>query len=415
RVGIVGTSSALAALAADACRAVELTVPELPALVQADLTDLVGTSETQNPVDLGPVSAPGRLEAALRLVAASGEVDALLVLVTPHPDVASLAAAVLSVARDVDLPVLASYLGHDGVPPALSVPDEGGTPGAGSVPSYASPESAALALARACSHAEWRARPQGVVPVLDRVDLAPTVRVVAEAAHDGAWLPDGLAAEVLSGVGLSVWPGARVQGLAAAQVAAEGLGWPVAVKSSDDRWRGRVDVGAVRLGLGSPEALAAAVEAVEELTGTGELIVQPMAPSGVSVVVRLVQDAAVGPLLSLRLGGVVADLLADPLTRTLPLTDVDARDLVHGLRGSALLTGVRGGPVADVDALTDLLLRVARLGEDVPEVAEVLLDPVLVGASGITLLHAGVRLLPPEADPEAGPRRLTGRGAAYLR
>ncbi len=99
RVGVVGTSSALAALATDACRAVGLEVPVLPDLVQADLAALVGTTETANPVDLGPVSAPGRLEAALRVVAASGEVDALLALVTPHPEVDDLAAAVLAVAR----------------------------------------------------------------------------------------------------------------------------------------------------------------------------------------------------------------------------------------------------------------------------------------------------------------------------
>jgi acetyltransferase len=70
------------------------------------------------------------------------------------------------------------------------------------------------------------------------------------------------------------------------------------------------------------------------------------------------------------------------------------------VRGVSLLRGT------DVAALEDVLLRVARLAEEVPEVAEVLLDPVLVGTSGVTLLHAGVRLLPPGLDPELGPRRL---------
>ncbi|MCU1692242.1 MAG: CoA-binding domain protein [Frankiales bacterium] len=416
RVGVVGTSSALAALAADACRAVGLLVPELPALVQTDLSEIVGTTETANPVDLGPVAAAGRLEAALRVVAGSGEVDALLVLVTPHPDTASLAAAVLAVARDVELPVLASWLGADGVPPELAVPDEDGTPGPGSVPSYASPESAALALSRAAAYADWRGRPQGVVPVLDRLDVEGARTVVAGSSLDGAWLPDDAATALLAGVGLQVWPSVRVSDDDEALAAAERLGWPVAVKSTDERWRGRVDVGAVRLGVGSAGDLADAVDAVRAFA-PGELFVQPMAPSGVSVVVRLLKDPAVGPLLSLRLGGAVADLLADPVTRTLPLTDVDAADMVATVRGSALLRGVAGGPATDVEALADLLLRVARLAEELPEVAEVLLDPVLVGAAGagLVLLHAGVRLLPPELDPEAGPRRLTGRGAALLR
>jgi acetyltransferase len=140
------------------------------------------------------------------------------------------------------------------------------------------------------------------------------------------------------------------------------------------------------------------------------VVVQPMAPPGVSTVVRLVTDPAVGPLISLRLGGPAADLLADPLTRTLPLTDLDAADLVAGIRGASLLDG------ADVLALRDVLLRVARLAEELPELAEVRLDPVLVGARGVVVLHGGVRLLPAEADPERGPRQLTGRGgAAHLR
>jgi acetyltransferase len=134
-----------------------------------------------------------------------------------------------------------------------------------------------------------------------------------------------------------------------------------------------------------------------------------MAPTGVSTVVRLVQDPSVGPLIALRLGGVAADLLADPMVRTLPLTDLDAADLVASIRGASLLEG------HDTAALEDLLHRVARLAEDLPEVAEVLLDPVLVGRSGVTVLHAGVRLLPPKVDPERMARRLVGASAAHLR
>ncbi|MDP9435113.1 MAG: acetate--CoA ligase family protein, partial [Actinomycetota bacterium] len=414
RVGVVGTSSALAALAADACRAAGLEVPSLPDLVQSELAALLSTTETTNPVDLGPLGAPREFEAALRSVAASGEVDALLVLVTPHPQVEQMAAAVLAVARDVELPVLSSFLGHDGVPPGLCVPDADGAPDRGSVPSYASPESAALALSRAVSYAAWRARPQGVVPALDGLDLDVTHRVVDAHPHDGRWLPPEAAAQVLAGVGLPAWPAASVSTLDEARDAADRLGWPVALKSVDVRWRGRVDLGAVRLDV-EPDGLDSAFEAVQAHVGSGDLLVQPMAPSGVSVVVRLVQDPAVGPLLSVRLGGVVAGLLADATTRTLPLTDRDAGELVQCFRGSALLRGEVGGPVADTRALEDLLLRLARLGEEVPEVAEVRLDPVLVGEHGVTLLHCAMRLLPPEADPEAGPRRLGARGAAYLR
>ena len=377
RVGIVGTSSALAALAVDACSAAGLSVA-------------VNT-------DLGPLATPEELHAALTKVGASGDVDALLVLVTPS---ASSHGAVIRSAVG-HLPVVASYLGHDGVHPDLAVMAGDELAGPGSVPSFASPEDAAAALGRAVGYAAWRARPVGVVPA-----LAVTAPDLAGLPHDGSWLPD--AGAVLSAYGLSPWPTGRAENPDAARDLGDTLGWPVALKSPDDAWRHRIDVGAVLLSVG-PDQLAQAWQELQELVGPTDLLVQPMAPAGVSTVVRLVQDPSVGPLVSLRLGGVAADLLADPVVRTLPLTDLDATELVRSIRGVALLEG------CDVAALEDVLHRVARIGEDLPEVAEVLLDPVLVHRSGVTLLHAGVRLLPPVENPEAHARHLAPPGGIHLR
>jgi acyl-CoA synthetase (NDP forming) len=185
-------------------------------------------------------------------------------------------------------------------------------------------------------------------------------------------------------------------------------GWPVVLKAASEQWRHRLDVGAVRLGLADERELRRSWQEVAALTGEDAAYVQPMALPGVSTVIRLVQDAVAGPLLSLRLGGVAVDLLVDPVTRTLPLTDADAAELVRAVRGSQLLTGHAGGAPADVAALQDLLLRVARVGEELPSVAELVLDPVLVQRRGAVPLHAGVRLLPPGSDPERGARRLSG-------
>ena len=400
RVGVVGTSSALAALATDACRAAGLTVPELPEQVRSQLRTLGDITDTANPVDLGPLAAAEQLGAALRVVAGCQEVDALLVLVTPHPDADGMARELLAASLASEVPLLASYLGHDGVCPALSHGPEGGAPARGSVPSWSSPEAAAVALARAADHAAWRTSEPGVVPALEDVDGPAARQAVAGLPLDGAWLPAAATTALLRAAGLDLWPARRAASLEEALAAGRELGWPVGIKSADERWRHRTDVGAVRLDLDGERELAQAWRAIERFVLPGQAIVQPMAPGGVSTVVRLVDDPAVGPLLSLRLGGVAADLLADPVTRTAPMTDVEAEQLVRAVRGVSLLRGT------DVAALEDVLLRVARLAEEVPEVAEVLLDPVLVGTSGVTLLHAGVRLLPPGLDPELGPRRL---------
>ena len=417
RVGIVGNSSALAAMAADACREAGLEVPGLPEPHRDRLRGLTAATETGNPVDLGPFAGADELRAALDVLVGSGEVDAVLAVVVPPPHgrdrdrAAEELGAVLRDAGSGSLPVLASFLGAEGVPAALAVPDEdSGAPGRGSVPSYASPESAALALSRVVRYAEWRARPEGAVPDLDGVDVTAARAQLSGLPDDGSWLTQAQAGDVLAHVGIALWPSRLVADVEAAVAAAGRLGWPVALKAEDERWRNRLDVGAVRLGLADEGDLRAAWRDVQQAAGQGAAFVQPMAAPGVSTVVRLVQDPSAGPLLSLRLGGVAVDLLVDPVTRTLPLTDLDAAALVRSIRGYELLTGASTGEPADVGALEELLHRVARIGEELPEVAELVLDPVLVQRAGAVPLHAGVRLLPPGSDPERGPRRL---GTSY--
>ena len=422
RVGIVGNSNALAAMAADACRSAGLEVPELAEASRVRLRALTGTTETANPVDLGPFAGPSELAAALDVLMTGGQVDAVLAVVVPPPNSRAAAdaggtlgealGAVLTAAGDGRLPLLASFLGTDGVPPALAVAGPSGGPGRGSVPSYASPESAVLALSRAVSYAEWRAQPEGSVPDLDRVDAAGAAAALDGLPLDGSWLSQADAARVLAQVGIDVWPTVLVHDEQQAVDAAEGCGWPVALKAADERWRHRLDVGAVVLGVDGPRDLRRAWAGVTAVAGGGAAYVQPMAAPGVSTVVRLVQDPSAGPLLSLRLGGVALDLLVDPVTRTLPLTDRDAAVLVRAIRGSELMTGGPTGrdSTSDVVALERLLLRVAALAEMLPQVAELVLDPVLVQREGAVPLHAGLRLLPPGSDPERGPRRL---GTSY--
>jgi len=248
------------------------------------------------------------------------------------------------------------------------------------------------------------------VPVLGRTDVPAARAVLAGLPMDGSWLSQSQARDALAPLGIDLWPSELVNDCDAALEAADRMGWPVVLKAADERWRNRLDVGAVRLELADADDLRAAWDDVRSVAGEGAAFVQPMAAPGVSTVVRLVQDPSAGPLLSLRLGGVAVDLLVDPVSRALPLTDRDASELVRAIRGFSLLTGGASGVPSDVDALEELLHRVALVGEDLPEVAELVLDPVLVQRSGLVPLHGGVRLLPPGSDPERGPRRL---GVSY--
>jgi ATP-grasp domain len=126
------------------------------------------------------------------------------------------------------------------------------------------------------------------------------------------------------------------------------------------------------------------------------VIVQPMRSGSAELLAGLVQDALFGPLVALGPGGVLAELIGDAGIRIAPLTDVDAQELVLGGKTGALVRGYRGKPAADADAVIDLLHRLSALGEDLPEVAELDLNPVLVGPDGCVAVDARVRVSVPE-------------------
>jgi acyl-CoA synthetase (NDP forming) len=179
----------------------------------------------------------------------------------------------------------------------------------------------------------------------------------------------------------------------------------VAVKTVDERLRRRVDLGGVRLDVANERDLRTAYDAIGRLS-SGEVLVQRMAPPGVAVTVESVEDPSFGALVSVGVGGIATDLLGDRAYRAVPLTDVDAAEMVRSLRAAPLLLGWRGADAVDVAALEDLLLRASLLLDEVPEVAELRLGSVLVGASGVSVLEACVEVAPPAGRPDTGPRRL---------
>ena len=139
-------------------------------------------------------------------------------------------------------------------------------------------------------------------------------------------------------------------------------------------------------------------DAVREAAGRigGPIIVQPMKTGSAELLAGLVQDPLFGPLVALGPGGVMAELIGDAGIRIAPLTDVDARELVLDGKTGALIRGYRGKPPADADSVIDLLHRLSALGEDLPEVAELDLNPVLVAPDGCVAVDARVRVTVPE-------------------
>ena len=225
---------------------------------------------------------------------------------------------------------------------------------------------------------------------------------------DGLDLPAHSVAGLLAAYGVHVWRSAAANSVDEALVGAGEVGYPVALKATAPALRHRPDLGAVRLDLNSEEDLRSAYEQMTFQLGgpTAAFTVQAMAPPGVATVIRIHEDPAFGALVSFGLGGAATDLLGDRAFRIVPMTDLDAAELIRSVRAAPLLFGYRGSEPVDVHSLEQLLLRVARLADDLPEVAELELNPVIASSAGFSVLQASARLRLPTARPDTGPRRL---------
>jgi acyl-CoA synthetase (NDP forming) len=216
---------------------------------------------------------------------------------------------------------------------------------------------------------------------------------------------------LLACYGIELWPTVAARSVDDAVTAAAELGYPVALKTTAAHLRHRSDLGAVRLNVDDEPELRTAYVGMAERLGPGSaahFVVQRMAPTGVACVLRSVEDPLFGPVVSFGLGGVATELLDDWSHGIPPLTDTDLRDLVRTVRAAPLLFGHRGSDPVDTARLEDLLSRVARLADDLPEVAVLELNPVVAGADGPSVLGASVVLTRPQARTDRGARALLG-------
>ncbi|HUC13030.1 MAG TPA: GNAT family N-acetyltransferase [Acidimicrobiales bacterium] len=412
RVAVLSNVGGPAVLAVDACVSNGLEVPEFSLELQRRVADLCPRNGgVSNPIDLGAEASAPMYEQVLDLLLSCGEIDAVIVNFTPPlvtrrtDDVAAAIVAAVDRAADragptslddrpaVARPVVASLLGADDSGEAVLRSAHN------PVPSFTYPETAVRALAHALRYGEWRQRPTGTVPVLADVDVnAARRRLPREFAQAGAdvssgWVTGAQAMDVLAAFGVPVLRTVEAYSAEEAGKWAEEMGGPVALKVLGPVHKS--EGGGVQLGLQGHDAVAAAYEAMRRSFGqsmTGALLQPMVPPGGVETIIGALQDAAFGPLVVFGLGGVTVEVLGDHVTRLAPLTDVEAKEMVAGLRGSALLSGYRGKPGVDVDGLVQVLHRVSRLAEDMPEVVELDCNPVIATPDGVLVVDARMRV-----------------------
>jgi acetyl coenzyme A synthetase (ADP forming)-like protein len=384
RVAVLTNAGGLGILCADACEAAGLELPALGEEATAALAALLpAEASVSNPVDMLGGADASTYAGALPPLIAEPRVDAVIALFAPTVTSTAdeVAATIAAAAVGADKPVLAVAMSADGIPAPFRAAGR-------RVAAFAYPESAARALGRAAERGEWLRRPQGDVPQLVDIDREAAAALVerALAATGESWLEPADARALLLAYGVPLVPEAVVADPDDAAAAARELGFPAVVKTAEPGAH-KTELGGIALDLADEAAVRAAAARIG-----GPVLVQPMITGGAEVLAGVVQDPVFGPLVAFGPGGVLAELIGEAGFRIAPLTDVDARELVTSGKAGRLVRGFRGAPKADEAALVDLVLRLARLGEDLPSVAELDLNPVLALPDGCVAVDARVRV-----------------------
>lgn len=418
RVAIITNAGGPAILCADACEAGGLVVPELADHTKARLAAfLPPAAALKNPIDLIASATPDQYRRTIETILGSDEVDGLIVLYV-SVDVANTAAVAEGILAGIAAgrglggakkPVLIGWMAEGDDERTFASDGE-------TIPSYSLPETPAVVLSKTASYAQWRIRPLGMIPDFEDLDLRTARELCAKAlAQRGAgWLSAEETRAVLSAARLPMPPGGVAHTADEAADLAGRIGFPVAVKLASHRIIHKTEIGGVRLNVRNENEVREAFAGIQQrlaedhnLDAMEGVLVQPMLSGGVEVMVGMTQDPLFGPLIAFGLGGIHVEILGDVRFRITPLTDRDAAEMVREIRGYRLLEGYRGHPPADVKAIEEVLLRISRLVEAAPEIAELDLNPIFAfpPGQGCRIVDARMRVAPAEVGPEAAPRK----------
>ena len=392
RVAIVTNGGGPGILAADACESNGLEVPELAAPTAARLRSLLPPEAgVSNPVDMIASATASLYGQVTCILGADPDVDAVMVLfntplITRSTEVAEELIAARAVLAD-DIGLVGVFMNRDGPPATLH---------AAGIPSFTAPENAARALARAIVWDDRRRRPDGKIPrpAFD-VERARAI-VTADPSTAGDWLDTGAASALLEACGIPSVRSRLVSTPEEAEQAQVAFGGTVVVKAATAIHKS--DVGGVHTGVSSGHGAAAAVRVIRaHLAEVGladaarTLLVQEQVDSGLEMIVGVNRDPLVGPLVVAGRGGTAAEVLGDVAVRVAPLTDHDVDEMLESLRSYPLLTGYRGAAVLDVAALREVLHRISTLVTQVPEIAEIDLNPIFLLEHGVAVADARIR------------------------
>jgi acetyl coenzyme A synthetase (ADP forming)-like protein len=408
-VAVVTNSGGPGILCADVCESMGLDLVQLQDDTLDDLRHLLPeTASLKNPIDMVASAGPEQYRRVLETVLQDEKVDSVIVIFTPleldpsEEIAAAIRSGVEDGSREVDRdkPVVGVFIEREDERTQLHARDQ-------RIPTFRFPEDAARTLGKVFQYSEWRRQDEEQptrMKKFDDFDVDSARELCRARAEDQAgWLGFEDTRDLLSAVGLSSADAVLTDNPDDAVEAANRLGYPVVLKMSSRTLIHKTEWDGLELDLNNEEQVRDAYRTItdrldehdklDELEG---LVVQEQIDRGVELMTGMTEDEVFGPLLTFGLGGIHVEILEDISVRLTPLTERDAREMLDDIKGSKLLDGYRGHPPADRDALCDLLLRVSRLVDNVPEIKEIDFNPIKAfpPGEGYRIIDTRIRVAP---------------------
>lgn len=356
-----------------------------------------------NPVDLTGMASPNDYEGALKVLLEDERVDNIIVLYchTAQTNPIDVANAIVRARSSLSngKPITATFIGGKECDDAIKLLISNG------IPAYDVPEKAVSALGQLLKYRRFLEKQRKSEETQEvKVNKNKAEKIIKAVLQEkrNILLPSE-AAELAESYGIPVVSKVRVNNVKEAVDAADKIGYPVVLEVESPNILHKVDVGGIVLNIKNQSEVKQAYEKimknVKEKAPNAEIkgiLVRKMVPQGREVAIGVHRDATFGPLIMFGSGGTLIELYKDVTFRVAPLTEEDAEEMINETKASKLIEGIRGEKPSDKEKVKEIIVRVAKLAEDFPEIEDIDINPLFiygVGDYSTTALAADVKVI----------------------
>jgi len=395
KIAIVTNAGGPGVMAVDAVEEKKMSMSEISAEAKQHLKEFLSpAANVNNPVDVLGDALADKYGKAMEIVLTEKKVDAVMAILTPQvvTQIPETAEKVVSIGRKYQKPIVGCFMGGHRMEEGIQVLMKKG------IPNYPFPERAVASLKSMYDYYRWCTTNRGKIVDFE-VDRQTVENLFKDVKKQGRnTVGDIEGREILDCYGIKTVKSFIAKEVHECKSVIEKTGVPVVMKLVSPDILHKTEAGGVKIAV---KTVAEAEKAFEEIIASVKkykkdaviegIQIQPMISEAIEVIVGVSKDDQFGHLLMFGLGGIYVELLGDVTFRVVPISDMDAKEMVNGIKTVQMLKGFRNIPERDVDGITDVLLRVSQLCMDFPEISEMDINPLMVMEKGKGVIAVDAR------------------------